>query len=158
MENVYLLWLIGCLAFLGGALCGAVLYHIFMGSKYHNSKLAEQLDELQHEFVSYKEKVADHFTSTAQLANKMTEAYKDVHEHMANSADTLCQDEHIKNQMSDLLLGSNTLLSGKILKRKTPSITSVEQPKDYAPKNKSGDKGTLAEDFGLEQNKEVASN
>ena len=29
----------------------------------------------------------------------------------------------------------------------------VEPPKDYAPKTKPGDKGTLAEDFGLKDNK-----
>ena len=104
MENIDLLWLVGSLAFLGGGLCGAILYHIFVrGLNTAAVKLAEQLDELQREFMDYKEKVADHFTLySPPVINKMTETYKDVHEHMASGAESLCQDEQIKSQMGDL--------------------------------------------------------
>ena len=149
MENLDLLWQIGTAAFLIGGLLGSLLYHILISSKYRSGKVAEQLDELQREFVDYKEKVSDHFTSTAHLINKMTETYKDVHEHMANGAESLCEDEQVKRQMSDSLLSANTLLSDQSAKRKLSRITSAEQPKDYALKTKPEDKNTLAEDFGL---------
>lgn len=159
IEHLDRLWLVGSLSFLCGGIFGAILYYIFVGSKYRSGKLAEQLDELQSEFIDYKEKVVDHFSSTAHLINKMTETYKDVHDHMASSAESLCQDDHVKYQMNDALLSSNAVLSGEdLLKRKEPRIAEVEQPKDYAPKSKPSDKGTLAEDFGLKQSQDTISN
>ncbi len=157
MENVNVIWLAGSLAFLGGGLCGALLYHLFAGSSSRNGKLAGQLDELQQEFRDYQDKVADHFTTTAHLVNKLTDTYKDVHQHMASGAEVLCQDEKVRNTLGDALLGSNSLLSGKAFKRRNERATPVEQPKDYAPKHKAEDKGTLSEDFGMKPQKEAVS-
>ena len=133
------------------------MYHIFAGSSSRNGKLADQLDELQREYMDYKDKVADHFTSTAHLINKMTDTYKDVHEHMANGAESLCQDEQVRSRLGDSLLGSNTLLSGKIFKRRNERVKPVEQPKDYAPKIKPEEKGTLSEDFGIKNRQEAVN-
>lgn len=157
MENVNLIWLAGSLAFLGGGLCGALLYHLLAGSSSRNGKLAGQLDELQQEFRDYQDKVSDHFTTTAHLINKLTDTYRDVHEHMANGAESLCRDDSAKATLGDALLGSNALASGKTFKRRTERATPVEQPRDYAPKIRAEDKGTLAEDFGIKTSKEEAT-
>ena len=130
-------------------LAGAVLYHLLAGSKSERGKLQNQLDDLQHDFKDYQNKVSDHFSTTAHLINKLTDSYRDVHEHMANGADTLCEDESVKNTLSDALLGSNALLSGKITKRRTERPKPLNQPKDYAPKNAPDETGTLSEDFGV---------
>ena len=149
MEEMNVLWFVGSLAFLGGMLAGAVLYHLLAGSKSERGKLQNQLDELQHDFKDYQNKVSDHFGTTAHLINKLTDSYRDVHEHMANGADNLCEDEAIKNRLSDSLLSSNALLSGKITKRRTERPKPLDQPKDYAPKVAPDEKGTLSEEFGV---------
>ena len=150
MEEMNVLWFVGSLAFLAGLLLGAFLYHLLSGSKNRNGKLEVQLNEMQQEFKEYQDKVGDHFTTTAHLINKLTDTYRDVHEHMANGAEDLCEDEEIRNRLSDALLGSNALMSGKINKRRNERTKPLEQPKDYAPKNSPDEKGVLAEDFGVE--------
>lgn len=149
MEDMNVLWFVGSLAFLGGMLAGALLYHLLAGSKSERGKLQNQLDELQNDFKDYQNKVSDHFGTTAHLINKLTDSYRDVHEHMANGAENLCEDEAVKNRLSDALLSSNALLSGKITKRRTERSKAVEQPKDYAPKQAPDEKGTLSEEFSV---------
>lgn len=157
MEDMNVLWFVGSLAFLGGMLGGSLLYHLLAGSRTQKGQLESQLQDLEQEFKEYQDNVADHFTTTAHLINKLTDAYKDVHEHMANGADSLCDDEEVKNRLSDSLLGSNALLSGKINKRRNERPKPLEQPKDYAPKNAPDEKGTLAEDFGVKPGQEAAN-
>ena len=151
MEEMNVIWFVGSLAFLGGMLAGALLYHLLAGSRSERGKLQSQLDNLQHDFKDYQDKVSDHFSTTAHLINKLTDSYRDVHEHMANGAENLCEDETVKNRLSDSLLGSNALLSGgtKPIKRRTERPTPLEQPKDYAPKSASDEKGTLSEEFSV---------
>lgn len=150
MEEMNILWFVGSLAFLAGLLLGALLYHFLSASKSRNGKLEDQLDEMQREFHEYQNRVGDHFTTTAHLINKLTDTYHDVHEHMANGAESLCEDEEVRNRLSDALLGSNAVMSGKITKRRNERTKPLEQPKDYAPKNAPDEKGVLAEDFGVE--------
>ena len=149
MEDINVLWFVGSLAFLGGMLAGALLYHLLAGSRSERGRLQNQLDELQNDFKDYQNKVSDHFGTTAHLINKLTDSYRDVHEHMANGADNLCEDEAVKNRLSDALLSSNTLLSGKMIKRRTERPKAMEQPKDYAPKQASDERGTLSEEFSV---------
>ncbi|WP_067514476.1 YhcB family protein [Endozoicomonas ascidiicola] len=157
VENMNVLWFIGSLAFLAGILCGAFVYHILSGSKTRNGKLETQLDELQQEFKEYQQQVGDHFTTSAHLVNKMTDTYRDIHEHLATGAESLCKDEDVKNRLNDSLLGSNALISGKVHKRRSERTPPLEQPKDYAPKNNPEEQGALSEDYGIktEPEKEV---
>ena len=156
MEDMNILWFVGSLAFLAGILCGALIFQLLSGSKHRNGKLEGQLEALQNEFRDYQDRVGDHFTTTARLINKLTDSYKDVHEHMANGAEELCEDEEVRNRLSDSLLSSNALLSGKINKRHNERTKPLEQPKDYAPKTNPDEKGALSEEFGV--NPEVSAN
>lgn len=151
MEEMNVLWFIGSLAFLGGMLVGALLYHLLAGSKAECGKLQGQLDEMHHEFNDYQSKVSDHFSTTSHLINKLTDSYRNVHEHMASGAENLCEDESVKNLLSDSLLSSNALLSDKITKRRTERTKPLEQPKDYAPKTQPDEKGTLSEAFSVKE-------
>ena len=152
MEEMNVLWFVGSLIFLGGMLAGALLNHLLPGSTSERGKLQNQLDELQNDFKDYQEKVSDHFGTTAHLINKLTDTYRDVHEHMANGAETLCEDESVKNRLSDALLSSNSLLSGNnttTITRRSARPMPLQQPKDYATKTTPDEKGTLSEEFGV---------
>lgn len=148
-----MIWLIGCLAFFMGGACGVLIYHVFLSAGLPGRKLSDQLDEIQHEYMEYKDKVNDHFTTTAHLINKMTDTYKNIYEHMADGAESLCHDEQVKSCMTDTLLSSNTLLSeqDKPIKRRNAKDHPLKQPKDYAPKTKPEEMGMLSEDFGLKK-------
>ena len=150
MEEMNNLWSVASLAFLFGALCGAFFYHVMSGTKFRNDRLASDLDQLRQEHKDYQQRVGEHFAASAHLINKLTDTYRDVHEHLANSADDLCRDEEVRNRLSDSLLSSNALLSGKISKRRNERTPPLEQPKDYAPKSSPDEQGALAaEEYDL---------
>ena len=129
------LWSVGSLAFFVGTLCGALIYHFLLGSRFRSSRLESQLDEVQQGFKEYQERVGDHFNTSAHLINKLTDAYRDFHQHVANGAEDLCKDEEVRNRLGDSLLSGSTLLSGKIHKRRNERTPPLEQPKDYVPKS-----------------------
>jgi uncharacterized membrane-anchored protein YhcB (DUF1043 family) len=156
VEDVNVLWFVGSLAFLAGMAGGALLYHLLAGPRSDRGKLEGQLKDLETDFKEYQENVADHFNTTAHLINKLTDSYKDVYEHMATGADALCDDDSVKNRISDTLISSSALLSGQIPKRRTERTKPLEQPLDYAPKIAPDQKGTLAEDFRVETEAEEA--
>nr|WP_255471647.1 DUF1043 family protein [Endozoicomonas sp. OPT23] len=140
---------------MAGLIGGALLYHLLAGPRSDRGKLEEQLKDLEGEFKDYQDNVSDHFNTTAHLINKLTDSYKDVYEHMATGADSLCDDDSVKNRLSDTLISSGALLSGEIPKRRTERTKPLEQPRDYAPKTAPDEKGTLAEDFGVENGKDA---
>ncbi len=150
MEDMSNFWLVVSLAFLFGALCGAFIYHVTSGVTSRNDKLADDLQQLQQEQKEYQQRVNEHFATTAHLINKLTDNYRDIHEHLANSADELCKDDEARNRLSDSLLGSNALLSAKTSKRRNERTPPLEQPKDYAPKSSPDEQGALAaEEYNL---------
>ncbi|PJE80953.1 Inner membrane protein YhcB [invertebrate metagenome] len=153
-----MLWIIATLAFVAGFVIGALVYYLFAGSHHRNGKLTRQLTLVEDEYRDYQQKVADHFTTTAHLLNKLTHTYKDIHEHMANGADSLCHDnDDVKNRLGDALLSSNTVLAGnnKTLRRNHPAPS--EQPRDYAPKKAPDEKGTLSEEFNIKHPEKKSS-
>ena len=155
MDNVTLIWFVGSLVFVGGGICGVTLYYIFSDSSSRSERLSAQLNELQVEYMEYKEKVADHFTSSASLMNKMTDTYRDIHEHMSGSAAFLCQDIGARNKLGESLLSSNTLLTNKVANRGGERPKPLEQPKDYAPKRKSEEPGVLSEHFEINAGQKI---
>ena len=134
MEISNFLWTVGGLAFFTGLVVGVVLYHYLAangGAALNNTRIAE----LEAELKAYQNKVADHFSTSAHLINRMTESYRNIHDHLAESANELCTDELTRHRLNDALLSSQAI-----------HHTEPEQPKDYAPKPNNGEH-TLAANF-----------
>lgn len=141
MEETNSLWTIGSLAFIAGIIGGALLYRLLKGSSPQQSRLEDQLRQAEEQLKGYQDQVADHFSTTAHLVNKLTESYKDVNEHLASGSQSLCNDEVTRQRLNDSLLISNTLISN------TDDATSAQPPLDY-----SNSKGTLSEEFSALKN------
>ncbi len=137
----------------------AVLFGLFLGfilskatSKGENiSNLQNQMDSLQERFTSYQNEVANHFNTTATLANKITQDYQQLQAHLAHSVETLVANDDTR---AKLLVAIKTPLKALDYapEASTPNSTTTPQsysdtPKDYAPKV-PGQIGTLAEKFG----------
>ncbi len=140
MEISNLIWSVGGIAFFTGTIAGIVLYYFLAGGRSGNHSRG-RIAELEAELKDYQNKVTDHFSTSAHLINRMTESYRDVHEHLATSANELCTDEATRHRLNDALLSSQAL-------NRQQSAALAEQPKDYAPKTMA-DKGTLSENFGM---------
>ncbi len=145
MEEINLLLIVGIVGFAVGLLIGALFYHLFSGTASQRGKMKSELDEAKAQLKTYQDRVTDHFATTANLVNRMTDNYRDIHEHLAQSAEDLCTDDVTRHQVSDALLTSNTLLNGRM--NKPESKDSIEPPKDYAPKNGEKEEGMLSEEF-----------
>ncbi|MES2625563.1 MAG: DUF1043 family protein [Pseudomonadota bacterium] len=143
-----MIWLVGICCFFGGAALGAVLFKIFRSDEVRIDALEQQLQSLTNEHENYKNNVHAHFSSSAQLLNRLTESYKDVYVHMADGARSLCPD-YISNQLN-LNSDDKTLLgSGSNSPLYNERFRQMAPPLDYAPKPAPDQKHMLDDDFGL---------
>ncbi len=155
MDLLATQWMIGLLGFAAGIAVGALIYHFTRSDGGMSGHVAEELEQLRAENEAYQSNVARHFQRTAELVNNLTESYRDVHEHLAQGAQSLCsEDEALRNQLESSL--ANRLISQP---EPTPEEAeklldkAVEPPKDYAPKSEPGERGTLSEDYGVKKKK-----
>ena len=86
------LWGTSLIAVAFGVIIGIGLALLFMQNFGRAKKLQEEVDRLEQELTEYKSKVTDHFKQTSTLVQKMTESYRDVYQHLANSSQQLCQE------------------------------------------------------------------
>ncbi|HVK98179.1 MAG TPA: DUF1043 family protein [Dongiaceae bacterium] len=152
------------LAFLVGCLAGGAVGYFALSRTRAESKIERQMRELQEEFTAYRENVNQHFNKTAQLVNSLTENYIAVQKHLEDAADSFAEapKSFSLEESAKLPAAKNEFVSLESRQQQELRSSrrdaefeqhSVEPPKDYAPKTKPGDKGTLAEDFGLKDTK-----
>lgn len=109
-------------------------------------ELERKLDQVLQDKKAYEDEIVEHFSDTARLLNNLTESYRDVHNHLATGAATLCQ-------------GQGPVNLGRLENERDPAeippqLANIQPPLDYAPKTTPGEKGMLNEEFGLDRSKE----
>ncbi len=133
--------LIAFLSVLAGLIAGAWIISKLSPSHQNRQALEKHIQKLQRQQQDYQDQVNQHFSKTAELLNQMTESYRDVHNHLANSAAELTS-----HGISPLqaLPEDRPVIQGE------PHRTPAQQPLDYVPRA-PGHKGALDEDYGLEK-------
>lgn len=122
-----------------GIVIGTLVGRSGQGATLRQRRAEQQIEELRSEFTRYQAQVNEHFMESAHLLRRFNDAYRDVNQHMARGANRLCNDEDWLEELGQD--GSGRLEHG--------SDENSEPPRDYAPKADPEDKGTLAEDYGL---------
>lgn len=69
-----------------GVLIGAMFMRFWSPRLKSSKDLQEKLKQSEQELDNYREDVTKHFTDTSRLVNNLSQSYRDVHEHLANSA------------------------------------------------------------------------
>ncbi|MBC54946.1 MAG: hypothetical protein CMQ34_14045 [Gammaproteobacteria bacterium] len=135
-----MLWLTGIVCLAVGLVAGLLIAKRINGSSPAKvSELEARVQELQRHHAQYRDNVSEHFNTTAELVQQMTESYRDVYQHLAGGAQDLCSED----------------VASKLLPAAEQSVfyhvddDALEPPKDYAPKKAPGQSGALAENFGL---------
>ena len=126
---------------------GAVISLLVMrnsSQQQDNRQLQERLQQSEGNLQGYQQEVSDHFTKTAELINNLTQDYKDVHEHLANSALKLSNTEVSRAFFES----ANSQLPTS--EQVTVHDEKLEPPRDWAPKS-PGKKGALSEDYGMDE-------
>jgi uncharacterized membrane-anchored protein YhcB (DUF1043 family) len=142
-----MLWLTGI-----GFLAVGIALGYFVAGRVNNNptkigELEQQLQDLQRSQSRYRDEVSEHFSTTAELVQQMTDSYRDVYQHLANGAQELCSGE----VASKLLPASSEVVFGP---PQPEADSELQAPKDYATRQNATQSGALAEDFGLEKVKE----
>ncbi|UTA48830.1 YhcB family protein [Simiduia sp. 21SJ11W-1] len=127
-----------------GGVIGAFLMFALRPQEKINRELESQLLDSETRLREYQQEVTQHFVDTSQLINNLTRSYRDVHEHLAESA--------MKLGNADLSRQIAQAGDGKLLEQaKTKTAPQdIKPPTDWAPKV-PGKEGTLSESYGLEQ-------
>ena len=79
-------------AFLLGFVCIGLGYW-WASANHRRVAGGKSVKELAEEKEAYQEQVVDHFKTTAELLNEMTDKYRDVYRHMAEGAQNLASTE-----------------------------------------------------------------
>ena len=106
------------------------------GQKYR--EVERKLDQVLQDKKAYEDEVVEHFSDTAKLLNGLTESYRDVHNHLAKGAATLCLGE------GPVLL--DRLEDGRDSAEIPAHLADIQPPLDYAPKTSPDEKGVHARD------------
>ncbi len=62
-------------------------------------KLKDELENARNELQAHRKQVDEHFLKTGLLFNRLTDNYREIYEHLANGAQTLCSPEINKPQL-----------------------------------------------------------
>lgn len=115
-------------------------------------ELEAHLRSLQTRFDAYQDSVTQHFVSSAQLANAVTQSYRELHEHLKHGAETLSAEGRRHGSASPAQafegLEAPRALQGALIGDDTYSL---EPPRDYATKKSPLERGTLDEGFGFRE-------
>lgn len=128
-----------------GAGLGLLLGQRTSAAAQKHREVERKLDQLLQDKKAYEDEVVEHFSQTAQLLNQLTTSYRNVHNHLANGAESLC-------------LGKGPVALDQIGRSTDPSeipqhLANIQPPLDYAPKSSPDEKGMLNEEFGLDRNR-----
>lgn len=143
-------WLLYLIVLVVGAFGGYVLARA-RNPDTRVRELEEHLRTLQTRYEAYQEAVNQHFVTTAQLANTVTQSYREMHEHLQRGAETLCADNRRHGSANPAQaferLDAPRALQGTLAE---DASYALEPPRDYATK-KPLERGTLDEGFGFRE-------
>jgi uncharacterized membrane-anchored protein YhcB (DUF1043 family) len=122
---------------------GALLGRSMSAQGQKNRELENRLDLALRDKEAYEDEVHEHFSNTAGLLNSLTESYREVHNHLAMGAATLCQD------IGPISL--EKISAGPPGDEIPANLADIQAPLDYAPKSSPNETGMLNEEFGLER-------
>jgi uncharacterized membrane-anchored protein YhcB (DUF1043 family) len=103
-----------------------------------------QLEQTQTALSDYRLQVTEHFNDTAERVNRLTEDYRDLHQHLSDGALVLC-DVSDSTQQPPLLtsLSDSGPADDQNLVR--------AQPLDYAPKQSKPGAASTVDDFDFDR-------
>ncbi len=89
MEFSNSFWPAVIAAFAAGCALGAVLFGVMSRGSRDARKLNAELEKAEQKFEAYKASVADHFNTTSELVNDLTQDYVKVYKHLSEGAHRL---------------------------------------------------------------------
>lgn len=133
-------WILAIATFLAGIGIGALGYHLLNANVARNQKVRQRLAETELELNQVRDALNDHFAKAADLVTSIQRQSHELEQQLAQDAERLCDDNHLKRRLNGTA------------EENLQTDESLPMPRDYA----DGNRGTLAEDFGLRGEEERA--
>ena len=156
MNDISALWMIGLVSVLAGVVIGLIMARLRERNGGRDA-LQLELDEARGELQRYKQDVGVHFAQTADLVNRLTDSYRDVHQHLSKSAQKLCDDKVLVASLMAQEQRPVLTAPPEGADEEAPESAPVEPPKDYAPRKDPKEAGTLSEQYGLHRRAAAAA-
>lgn len=90
----------GVIGFLLGTGVGFLVAYLVVFRDEQAGRLREELARLKAQFEAYQGKVDDHFVKSSELFQQMTERYRDIYQHLASGAQSLCSDGLVTQRLT----------------------------------------------------------
>lgn len=124
------MWMIVVAMAIGSAMWGFVVGRSgdakVVTENKHSHDLEAEVGTLKTEFNTYREQVAGHFKTTADLVHQMTSSYKAVYEHLATGSQKLCAGEAMIQMDDAPRLETKTTAGGEAANAPTVATPSGE--------------------------------
>ena len=143
-SAVFWITVVACL--LAGVAAGWLIRRQFDPAEQRQRDLERRLLENELALREYKSQVTAHFKGTAERVNRLTEDYRELHQHLAEGALGLCEPRQ-PGEEPPLL----TSLGGPGYRSAASVPPSVNPPLDYAPRGSTQQPGMLNEEYDLER-------
>lgn len=128
-----------------GAIVVAALIVLLVGfllGRMGRGQKSETEKDAQQELQAYKESVSQHFGKTADLIDNLTQSYKDVFDHLGDSAKDLLTEEQVKKHLAARATKAVTL---SYLDNDDKTASAVEADAETADAEVSADTPSDAE-------------
>ena len=139
-------WITAIACLLAGTAAGWFIRRQLDPAEQRQRDLERRLLENELALRDYKSQVTAHFKGTAERVNRLTEDYRDLHQHLAEGALGLCEPRQ-PGEEPPLL----TSLGGSGYRAAAAVPGAVSPPLDYAPRTSPKQPGILNEEYDLER-------
>lgn len=149
MYSLSVLIIVSIVCLVLGGVAGYFAGRLFSTDKKGFRAMEARANQAEEQLKQFQNDVTEHFKETSVLVNKLTENYKDVHEHLAAGAIKLANADIGRDLLDS---ASKQWAQSDHHRDLLADETQVQPPRDWAPNN-----GTLSESFGLESSSEIDS-
>ncbi|HMV70804.1 MAG TPA: DUF1043 family protein [Pseudomonadales bacterium] len=147
MYNSVVFWITTLSCLLAGAVAGWLLRRAFDPSEQRQRELERRLHESEMALHDYRNQVTEHFRGTAERVNRLTEDYRELHQHLSGGAIELCDVSAADAAPLLTSLGAAPHAGAAT----SDTATTVNPPLDYAPRSSPDAPGILNEEYGLDR-------
>lgn len=114
----------------------------FWAAQLRAGKQVAKAENVQMQFDDYRNNVTEHFSRTAEHFQAIGQQYRELYEHMASGADSLCDREATDAKLSF----RPTALIEPLVDEVTAAADPAPVPRDYADGDESADVKTPVEE------------
>ncbi len=150
MYSSVVFWITALSCLLAGAVAGWLLRRAFDPSEQRQRELEHRLHESEMALHDYRNRVTGHFRGTAERVNRLTEDYRELHQHLSGGAIELCD---VSGPDTAPLLTSLGAAPHAGAATTDAATATVNPPLDYAPRSSPDAPGILNEEYGLDRSR-----